>query len=185
MLIWLIAALSLLAGCQPAATEEVARVIPTAAPRATRVAAPTTAPGRLPVVENDVPAGICETTVNVLSRVDRAPESLFRAVAYDNRVGGNDGDGIRLVRFTISGEALAYPYVIEESQAPYCALGGNEPDCGHWTQDEAGRYTWGEGGPVVAPGQYDVFVEVISVYPDSFSESDTCSWAFSMVIDRQ
>jgi hypothetical protein len=185
VLVWLIAVLSLLAACQPAATEEVARAIPTAAPRPTQAAAPTTAAGGLPVVENDAPAGICETTVDVLSRVDRAPASLFRALAYDNRVGTNDGDGIRLVRFTISGEGLAYPYVIEESQAPYCALGGNEPDCGQWTQDAAGRYTWGEGGSVVTPGRYDVFVEIISVYPDSFSESDTCSWSFSMEIDLQ
>ena len=134
-----------------------------------------------PVVENNPPAGICEDTANLLSRVDRAPKAMFRALAIDNRVGQNDGDGIRAVRFAVVGNGLEY--LIQEEEAPYCILGGNEPECGEWPRDEAGRYLWGPGGPVVEPGRYDVFVEVIGGAPDSRSGSDRCSWSFAMQIE--
>jgi hypothetical protein len=158
--------------------EEVAVAPAATAPG--RTAAPLPAPSGPPVVENDAPAGICEGTANILSRVDRAPEAMFRAVAIDNRVGQNDGDGIRLVRFVVVGEGLEY--VKDEVEAPFCILGGNEPDCGRWTRNEAGRYTWGAGGPVVQPGRYDVFVEVVGSAPDSVSGSDRCNWTFAMQI---
>lgn len=134
-----------------------------------------------PQVENDPPAGICEDTANILSRVDRAPKAMFRALALDNRVGQNDGDGIRGVRFAVVGNGLEY--LITEEQAPYCILGGNEPECGEWPRDEAGRYLWGAGGPLVQPGRYDVLVEVIGVAPDSLSGSDRCSWTFAIQIE--
>lgn len=159
--------------------QEIAEVAPTGS--VLTIDAPTPpAPIDLPFIENDAPAGICENTANILSRIDRAPEALFRAVALDNRVGQNDGDGIRFVRFAIVGDDLEY--LIDEETAPYCILGGNEPDCGEWPHDAAGRYTWGVGGPVVQPGRYDVFVEVVGVAPDSLSGSDRCNWNFSMQI---
>ncbi len=138
-------------------------------------------PGGPPQVENDPPAGICEDTANILSRVDRAPQAMFRALAIDNRVGQNDGDGIRAVRFAVVGNGLEY--LIQEEEAPYCILGGNEPECGEWPRNAAGRYLWGAGGPVVEPGRYDVFVEVIGAAPDSLSGSDRCNWNFAIQIE--
>lgn len=134
-----------------------------------------------PDVENNAPAGICEDTANILSRVDRVPEGLFRALALDNRVGVNDGDGIRGVRFVVVGENLNYAR--DETTAPYCVFGGNEPDCGPWPRDDEGRYTWGVGGPVVESGSYQVFVEVVGEQPDSLSGRDRCEWNFSMQVE--
>lgn len=137
-------------------------------------------PSGPPLVENDSPAGACEGTANILSRVDRAPKAMFRAVALDNRVGPSDGDGIRLVRFIVLGDG--FEYLRDEETAPYCILGGNEPDCGDWSRNERGRYTWGEGGPAVEPGRYDVFVEIVGESPDSLSGSDSCNWSFALQI---
>ena len=133
-----------------------------------------------PDVDNDAPAGECEATANILSRVDRAPAALLRAVALDNRVGNDDGDGILGVRFAIIGDNLAYTKV--EEDAPFCIFGSNEADCGTWPRDEQGQYTWGAGGPVVQTGHYDVFVEVFATQPDSATGSDSCDWNFGIEV---
>lgn len=155
----------------------------TPAPFITARPAATEAPGSPPRVSNDAPAGVCEGTADVRSEVVRVPAALFRAVALDTRAGPNDGDGISFVRFTITSGSFAY--VKEETQAPYCALGGNEPDCGAWPRDETGRYSWGAGGPPVEPGTYAVFVEIVSALPDSQTGSDTCSWTFQLHISSE
>lgn len=178
-LLLIFAALIVMAGCGGAAANEGQEIA--AAPAPTRADANLPAPSGPPQVENDAPAGICENTANILSRVDRAPGAMFRALAIDNRVGRNDGDGIQMVRFAVVGEGLQY--LIEEETAPYCILGGNEPQCGSWPRDEQGRYTWGVGGPVVRPGRYDVAVEVVGQAADSLSGEDRCSWSFSMQIE--
>lgn len=178
--IGLLAILTGMVGCRGAAEtggEAIAAITPTAVV-SNEVTLP--APSGPPVVENDAPAGICEGTANILSRVDRVPEALFRAVALDNRVGPNDGDGIRFVRFIVTGEGLEY--LKDEDTPPYCLMGGNEPDCGRWPRDNNGRYTWGVGGPVVQPGRYDVFVEVVAEAADSRSGSDRCNWTFAMQV---
>lgn len=136
--------------------------------------------GGPPDVDNDAPAGICEDTANILSRVDRDLDSLFRAVALDNRVGNHDGDGILGVRFAVIGDNLAYTKL--EETAPYCIFGGNEPDCPPWPRDEDGRYTWGANGPVVQTGRYHVFVEVFATQPDSATGEDSCDWSFAMEV---
>ncbi len=138
-------------------------------------------PRERPDVDNDAPAGICEDTANILSRVDPVPEGLFRALALDNRVGANDGDGIRGVRFVVVGDNLNYAK--DETTAPYCIFGGNEPDCGPWPRDDQGRYTWGVGGPAVESGSYQVFVEVVAGQADSLSGRDRCDWSFSMRVE--
>lgn len=176
----LIAALIGLAACRGASLDDGEATPADEPPRPAPTLPASTGP---PLVENDAPAGICEDTANLLSRVDRAPQAGFRAVALDNRVGANDGDGIRGVRFVVVGEGLEY--VKDEDTAPYCLLGGNEPECGAWPRDGAGRYTWGAGGPVVQPGRYDVFVEVVGEAADSLSGSDRCSWNFAMEITLQ
>lgn len=163
------------AGCGAAASSGAA----TPVPEPTNIAA-AAVPDEPPDVSNDAPAGICEETANILSRVDRAPRALFRAIALDNRVGQNDGDGIRGVRFSVSGEGITYAR--DETTAPYCIFGGNEPDCGDWPRDAQGRYTWGVGGPVVRPGSYQVFVEVFGEQVDSLSGNDFCNWNFAMSI---
>lgn len=166
----------LLAACRGAAVpEEPTRVEPTPPGASLPV------PRERPDVDNDAPAGICEDTANILSRVDPVPEGLFRALALDNRVGANDGDGIRGVRFVVVGDNLNYAK--DETTAPYCIFGGNEPDCGPWPRDDQGRYTWGVGGPAVESGSYQVFVEVVAGQADSLSGRDRCDWSFSMRVE--
>jgi hypothetical protein len=169
--VW-VALVVVLAACGGAAEG----ALPPAEPTAEIVAGP--GQGGPPDVDNDAPAGECEGTANILSRVDRDPDSLFRAVALDNRVGNDDGDGILGVRFAIIGDNLAYSKV--EETAPYCIFGGNEPDCPPWPRDADGRYTWGVDGPVVQPGRYHVFVEVFATQPDSATGQDSCDWSFAM-----
>ncbi len=161
-----------------AACGQTAAPPPTATPPAAVAAGPPS--GRPPDVDNDAPAGECEGTANILSRIDRTPNALFRAVALDNRVGGNDGDGIIGVRFTVTGENLTF--VKDELTAPYCAFGGNEPDCGVWPRDEAGHYSWGAGGPLVQTGRFHVRVEVVSEQPDSATGRAGCDWEFDMQV---
>ena len=163
-----------LAACGGAAEGEL--------PPPASTAAPVAGPGDdgPPDVDNDAPAGECENTANILSRVDRAPAALLRAVALDNRVGNDDGDGILGVRFAIIGDNLAYTKI--EEDAPYCIFGSNEADCGTWPRDEQGRYTWGAGGPLVTPGHFDVFVEVFATQPDSATGSDSCDWSFGIEV---
>ena len=134
-----------------------------------------------PIVENDAPAGICEDTANIISRVDFVRPGLFRAVALDNRVGSNDGDGILGVQFAIIGQELAYTH--DETTAPFCIFGSNEPDCGDWPRNDTGHYTWGSGGPIVEEGVYEVFVEVVGEQADSGSGRDRCDWSFVMVVE--
>lgn len=182
---WIIvlgATIAALPGCRGANSEDeaIAERVPTVpATAGDRVALPT--PSGPPVVENDAPAGICEDTANLLSRVDPITPGLFRATALDNRVGPNDGDGIRGVRFAVSGEGIAYSH--DELTAPYCIFGSNEPDCGEWPRDDDGRYTWGVDGPVVQPGLYDLFVEVVGEQADSLSGSDRCDWSFTLLVE--
>ena len=176
MVLWsLLGLLAALAACRGAAAPPPP---PTAAPPTAVAAGP--ASDRPPDVDNDAPAGQCENTANILSRVDRAPNALFRALALDNRVGGNDGDGIVGVRFAVSGDDLEYAK--DETAAPYCIFGGNEPDCGTWPRDEAGRYTWGPGGPPVLPGRYRVSVQVFGAQPDSATGSASCDWDFNIEV---
>ena len=163
-----------LVGCGRAAEE----ALPPVEPTAEIVAGP--GDGGPPDVDNDAPAGQCENTANILSRVDRAPTALLRAVALDNRVGNHDGDGILGVRFSIIGDNLAYTKL--EEDAPYCIFGSNEPDCGTWPRDADGRYTWGVAGPVVQPGLYHVFVEVFGSQPDSATGQDSCDWSFAVEV---
>ena len=174
----LLAAVVVLAACLVGCGSATEVAAPTAAARST--SPPIPANLGPPDVDNDAPAGICEGTANILSRVDRDADSLFRAVAVDNRVGGNDGDGIRGVRFVVVGDNLTYAK--DETAAPYCIFGGNEPGCGPWPRDEAGRYTWGVGGSPVEPGRYEVFVEVIAAQPDSRTGRDRCDWSFAMTV---
>ena len=175
--------LSVLAGCRATSIDEEQPIAEraTSSGRTENDAQPLPPPSEPPSVENDAPAGICENTANLLSRVDRVSGGLFRAVALDNRVGENDGDGIRGVRFAVTGENIAFSH--DEVTAPYCIFGSNEPDCGEWPRDAAGQYTWGVDGSPVRPGRYEVFVEVFGQAPDSLSGSDRCSWSFTMQVE--
>ena len=137
--------------------------------------------GLPPDVRNDVPGGACERTDHIKSRIEVNPNFLYRVYARDDRAGSNDGDGIDFVRFTIS-DNFGQLYQREERVAGYCIFQGGEPTCRLWPFNEQGQYTWGNGGPVVSPGTYQVFIEVVSDEPDPSNNSNSCNWNFDMTV---
>jgi hypothetical protein len=164
-----------------------ASVPPTPRPTATPTPIPATlTPTRVvaglpPEVVNDVPGGACQRTDHIKTRIEENPSFLYRVYARDDRVGENDGDGIDFVRFTIS-DTFGTLYQREERTAGYCIFRGGEPDCRPWPFNDQGRYTWGEGGPVVSSGTYQVFIEVVSKQPDPSNDSTSCNWNFDMIV---
>jgi hypothetical protein len=164
-----------------------AAVPPTPRPTATPTPIPATpTPTRVvaglpPEVINDVPGGACQRTDHIKTRIEENPSFLYRVYARDDRVGENDGDGIDFVRFTIS-DSFGTLYQREERTAGYCIFRGGEPDCRPWPFNDQGRYTWGEGGPPVSSGTYQVFIEVVSKQPDPSNDSTSCNWNFDMTV---
>lgn len=171
----------------PSSLPAPANIPPTPRPTATPTTLPpTVTPTRVvanlpPNVQNDVPGGQCERTDNIKTRIEVDPGFLYRVYARDDRAGQNDGDGIDFVRFTIS-DASGQVYQREERTAGYCIFQGGEPDCRLWPLNDQGQFTWGQGGPPVSPGTYQVFIEVVSKEPDPATESNTCNWNFDMTV---
>jgi hypothetical protein len=171
----------------PSSLPVSAAVPPTPRPTATPTPLPPTAtPTRVvegvpPNVINDIPSGACERTQHIISVCEYDPNHLFRVFARDERAGENDGDGIDYVRFTIFDET-GQVYQNTERNAAYCIFQGGEPNCNNWPANEFGQYTWGVGGPVVKPGTYQVFIEVVSNVADPATESNVCNWNFDMTI---
>ncbi|MCB9453324.1 MAG: PD40 domain-containing protein [Anaerolineaceae bacterium] len=54
-------------------------------------------------------------------------DTRFQAVAYDPAVGTNDGDGIQRVEFEVYNPSGALIHSSSETQAAFCAFGGNVP----------------------------------------------------------
>ncbi len=164
-----------------------ASIRPTPPPTATPTPIPVTptptqvVAGLPPEVRNDVPGGACERTDHIKSRIEVNPNFLYRVYARDDRAGSNDGDGIDFVRFTIS-DNFGQLYQREERVAGYCIFQGGEPTCRPWPFNEQGQYTWGNGGSVVSPGTYQVFIEVVSDEPDPSNNSNSCNWNFDMTV---
>lgn len=171
----------------PASLPVPAAIPPTPRPTATPTPLPATATptravaGLPPNVTNDIPGGECERTDNIKTRIQEDPNFLYRVYARDDRAGENDGDGIDFVRFTIFGPD-GEVYKREEGTAGYCIFGGGEPICNNWRFNDQGQFTWGQGGPVVSPGTYQVFIEVVSLEPDPATESNVCNWNFDMTV---
>ncbi len=171
----------------PSSLPRPASILPTPRPTATPTPLPPTATptqvvaGLPPDVRNDIPGGACERTEHIKTRIEMNPNFLYRVYARDDRAGPNDGDGIDFVRFTIS-DNFGQLYQREERVAGYCIFQGGEPTCRPWPFNEQGQYTWGNGGPVVSPGTYQVFIEVVSDEPDPSSDSNTCNWIFDMTV---
>ena len=130
---------------------------PPLAPTATRPLA------SAPDIDNDAPGGSFPTT-DVTGNVLVDPAYLFRMDVRDLTVGDFEGAGINFVVFDISGNGVDYSR--QENNAGYCVFGGGEPACNPWPTDDLGRYTWGEGGPVVESGEYFASITVFAERSD-------------------
>jgi hypothetical protein len=128
-----------------------------------------------PRVSNSQPDG---TPNGLIAKLITSPNYLmsFQVYAPD---GSKDGDGIKQVTFTIEQNGKKV-YERSEQTAHYCIFGGGEPDCNPWPMK--GRvFTWGEGGPAVESGVYNV---KIVAEPDSANgdEDQFGSWHFDLTV---
>ncbi len=123
------------------------------------------------------------------SQVDGEPNGLEGTVHFSPNYlmrmevrapdGGKDGDGIKRVTFTISdGSGVVYQHA--EGTAGYCIFGGGEPNCNPWTQAN-GQFYWGEGGPPVKGGTYNVLIVAEPTGADG-DQSQFGQWFFDITI---
>ena len=110
-----------------------------------------------PDIDNDAPGGNFPSD-NVLGEVIVNPTFLFRMDVRDLTFGNHEGAGINFAEFSITGDGV--DYFRREGTAGYCVFGGGEPTCNPWPTDDQGRYTWGEGGPLVQNGEYFASITV-------------------------
>ena len=133
-----------------------------------------------PDIDIDAPGGSFPRD-NVLFEVVVNPTYLFRMDVRDLTFGSDEGAGINLVEFSITGNGV--DYFLREINAPYCVFGGGEPDCNPWPTDALGRYTWGEGGPLVQNGQYFASITVNAQREDpEFGNSWNWNFPFSLTL---
>lgn len=87
-----------------------------------------------------------------------------------------DGAGIDRVEFFVRESGYAHT----ERTAGYCIFQGGEPACRDWPRNALGQLTWGNGGPVVVDGDYNIDV---NVYPKEETFISQCNWTISLTID--
>ena len=110
-----------------------------------------------PDIDNDAPGGSFPSD-NVFAEVIVNPTFLFRMDVRDLTFGNHEGAGTNFAEFSITGDGV--DYFRREGTAGYCVFGGGEPICNPWPTDDLGRYTWGEGGPLVQNGEYFASITV-------------------------
>jgi hypothetical protein len=148
---------------------------PTAAPP---TAVPPTATRQLasapPDIDNDAPGGSFPSD-NVLGEVIVNPTFLFRMDVRDLTFGSHEGAGTNFAEFSITGNGV--DYFRREGTAGYCVFGGGEPTCNPWPTDDQGRYTWGQGGPLVESGEYFASITV-NAQRDDPEFGNSWNWNF-------
>ncbi|MBP6016353.1 MAG: hypothetical protein KA586_06500 [Candidatus Promineofilum sp.] len=87
-----------------------------------------------------------------------------------------DGAGIERVEFFVRESGYSHT----ERTAGYCIFQGGEPTCRDWPRDQLGRLTWGDGGPVVVDGNYNIDV---NVFPKEDTLISQCNWTISLTVD--
>ena len=127
-----------------------------------------------PDIDNDAPGGNFPED-NVLGQVIVQPTFLFRMDVRDLTFGNHEGAGINFVEFSITGDGV--DYFRREGTAGYCVFGGGEPICNPWPTDDLGRYTWGEGGPLVQNGDYFASITV-NAQRDDPEFGNSWNWNF-------
>jgi len=127
-----------------------------------------------PNIDNDAPGGSFPQD-NVLGNVIVNPAFLFRMDVRDLTFGNQEGAGINFVEFSITGDGV--DYFRREGTAGFCVFGGGEPTCNPWPTDDQGRYTWGEGGPVVQDGEYFASITV-NAQRDDPDFGNSWNWNF-------
>ena len=149
---------------------------PTPLPPPTAVPPTATRPvaSAAPDIDNDAPGGSFPRD-NVLGEVIVNPTFLFRMDVRDLTFGSHEGAGTNFAEFSITGNGV--DYFRREGTAGYCVFGGGEPTCNPWPTDDLGRYTWGEGGPLVENGEYFASITV-NAQRDDPEFGNSWNWNF-------
>ncbi len=135
---------------------------------------PTRSVAAPPNIDNDAPGGSFPED-NVLGEVIVNPAFLFRMDVRDLTFGNHEGAGINFAEFSITGDGV--DYFRREGTAGFCVFGGGEPTCNPWPTDDQGRYTWGEGGPLVQNGEYFASITV-NAQRDDPDFGNSWNWNF-------
>lgn len=91
---------------------------------------------------------------------------------------GESGDGAGIERVEFSVRESGYTHT--ERTAGYCIFQGGEPTCRDWPRNQFGQLTWGDGGPVVVDGNYNIDV---NVFPKEDTFISQCNWTISLTVD--
>lgn len=154
---------------------------PTPQPAVPPTAAPTTPIASAPPdIDNEPPGGSFPTD-HVFGEVIVDPIFLYRMDVRDLNIGDFEGAGVDFVEFSITGDGVNY--FRNEQNAGFCVFGGGEPTCNPWPTDDQGRYTWGEGGPLVQTGDFFASITVSAENEDpTFGTSWNWNFPFRVTL---
>jgi hypothetical protein len=167
----------------PASLPGPATIPPTPRPPATNTPPPTATPqqvANLPPDLRNVSGGAgCLDDEEINSDFQTDSRFLLRIFAelFDPPADeSGDGAGIERVEFFVRESGYSHT----ERTAGYCIFMGGEPTCRDWPRNGLGQLTWGEGGPVVVDGDYNIDV---TVFPKEETFTSECNWTISLTID--
>ncbi len=130
-------------------------------------------PPQRPTVSNSQPDGSAN---GLTAEFIYSPEFLLRlAVRVDG--GSSDGEGVKQVVFTVVDKKTKQQvYERTERNAGYCIFGGGEPNCNPWPVTNY-AITWGDGGPAVVDGVYNVRMAAEG------NNGESGNWNFDLTVD--
>jgi hypothetical protein len=112
---------------------------------------------------------------NVAWNVVFSPAYFLQIALYDKNYGTRNGNGIDHVEFTVFDAQGNQVYQKVESNARYCAFGGDSP-CSPWVIVN-GRLYWGQGGPEVKEGKYTININAIT------ADGGDLMWVYTVFLD--
>ncbi len=155
---------------------------PSAIPPVPPTATPTLAPpvAALPPDLRNISGGAgCLDDPDIDSDFQTDSRFLLRIFAQlFNPPPGESGDGAGIERVEFFVRESGYSHT--ERTAGYCIFQGGEPSCRDWPRNALGQLTWGNGGPVVVDGDYNIDV---NVFPKEETFISQCNWTISLTID--
>ncbi len=161
----------------PAVIPPTPRPAPTATPVAT--ATPQTVAGLPPDLRNVSGGAGCLDDPDINSDFQTDSRFLLRIYAQlFNPPAGESGDGAGIDRVEFFVRESGFSHT--ERTAGYCIFQGGEPTCRDWPRNGLGQLTWGNGGPVVVDGNYNIDV---TVFPKEETFVSQCNWTISLTID--
>lgn len=104
------------------------------------------------------------------------PNILLRMIVFDSDFGDSDGDGIKMVEFSVTDQDGNLVYQSTEQNAGFCIFGGGEPDCNPWVIEDT-FHKWEPGGDRADSGTYELRVTITN------EADEVGSWSYELVID--